>query len=297
MKSSPWRILAIISVCMLVSTPGCLSWDPGWEQVRDTETRVITRALPAKVADLENRAGSAETLRELLTALEDIVKTDPGNKQALEKLGTYYTLMGYGYSGTKSEKQSNYTKGMQYCERVMYGNPDFKARIQKGENVWDAGGVLTKNELYSLYFWYIAVGSMWRECLGAPAKILNIQWPRRAGRVLEAMTKIDPDFRYGSIQFVWANYYAAVPGFMGGDLKKSEDYFNKAIAAGPQMIQFLTGRARYLQTQKKDRDAFIADLKAAIAIAPEKSKPLEYAWAVFHINDARKMLAEVDKYF
>ena len=36
------------------------------------------------------------------------------------------------------------------------------------------------------------------------------------------MTAIQPDWSNGRIHMAWGNYYSVVPGFLGGDIKKSE---------------------------------------------------------------------------
>ncbi|PKL39912.1 MAG: hypothetical protein CVV44_06735 [Spirochaetae bacterium HGW-Spirochaetae-1] len=290
----------LVTVFLLLSLPllkGCISWEPGWKQASQAEVKGDAAALLVKAKTLEKDADSAEKVGQLVAALEDVIAVDPGNYEALNMLASNCMLIAYGYSQDTDDKEKYYMKAIGYSERGLYLNKDFRALVDKGEKTWEASRVLTKKEMYALYFWYLALGNWWTECLSAPAKLVNLAWPGRVKTVLENMTKIDPDFRRGCIDFSWGAYYAILPGYMGGDIDKADEYFNKALKTGPRMTQFWTGRARYLQTKKKDRQAFIADLERAKSIDPRNADELEYPWAVYHVANAKEMLADVDRYF
>jgi len=297
MKRSIWFSSAVCVSVFLAGLAGCISWEPGWEQARKAEAKGDAAALLEKAQVLEKDADSAGKVRKLVAALEDVIAVDPINYEALNMLGSNCMLMAWGYSNDTDEKEKYYLKSIRYCERVMYQNKDFRGLVDRGEKTWEASRVLTKKEMYALYFWYLSLGQWWNECLSAPAKLVNIAWPGRVKTVLENMTKIEPDFRRGCIDYSWAAYYAILPGLMGGDLEKSEEYFDRALKAGPKMLNFWTGRAQYLQTKKNDRRAFIADLERAKAIGPRDPETLEYPWAVYHVSKAKDMLANIDSYF
>ena len=63
------------------------------------------------------------------------------------------------------------------------------------------------------------------------------------------------------------------------------------------MISFYEAMAKELRTRMKDRKGFIEDLHHAIAIEPRKADTLEYPWAVWHRESAKRLLGDVDKYF
>ena len=294
MKSSGFNVICIVGI--LVSfMAGCIAWEPGWKQAQAPAVKGDVKALIGKAKKLESEADSREKLSQLITALEDVLKADPRNQQALQDLGSYCYLMGYGYGNDKGEKVENYRKALQYCERSMYRDPDFKALVDKGEEVWNACRVLKKDNMRAIYFYYMAAGNWWVECLGPLEKMVSFFWIGRGKKLLEYMTAIDPQWGYGRVYFAWACLYTVSPGFLGGDMKKADEYFNKALALGPHMNVFYGTRARYYQVKMKDRKAFSGDLHHALAIDPRKMD--EYPWAVWYHVKSVEMLKDIDKYF
>ena len=287
-------MLCVLTLAALAS--GCLSWDSGWTQAGKSGTGGDVRTLLDKAAVLERDADSDGKVKQLIAVYEDVLKADPENRKALDELGALYMLLGYGYDKSRDEKETHYRKALQYCERRMYLNNKFRELVDGGEDTWDAAGELSKDEMYALYFWYLSVGNYWLDCFSTPAKVLNASWTGRANRVLKHINDIDPDFHHGAVAYMWAVYYASIPGIMGRDLERSVEYFNSALQKGPTMTNFLVGRAKYLHTKKNDRDAFMADINRVLSIDPVKV-PMIYPWAVYHYNDAKKMRAEVDRYF
>jgi hypothetical protein len=192
--------------------------------------------------------------------------------------------------------RNNLMRSIACSELAMYTNPEFKKLADKGENVWQACSVLTEREMNAMYHWYLASGYLLskRNLVG---QLINIRWSGRITSVLERMTAIDTAWNSGSVHLCCAVYYAVLPAFLGGDVKKAEAYFDKALHAGPHMISFYETRAKELRIRMKDRRGFVEDLHHAIAIDPRKADTLEYPWAVWHRENAKRLLGDVDKYF
>ncbi|MBP7736232.1 MAG: hypothetical protein KA369_09695 [Spirochaetes bacterium] len=289
--------IAIFIGILLPFLSGCISWEPGWKLAKAAAVKGDVKILMEKAGKLEGEADSGEKLRQLIRALEEVLKADPENREALHDLGCYQFLLGYAYCDNLDEKKENYRKAIQYNERALYGDPDFKALVDKGEPVWDACRVIKKDNMRALYFWYMAVGNWWTDCLGPCAKLANFYWIGRAKTTLEHMLKIYPQWGSGRVYFAWACMYTVSPGILGGDMKKAEEYFKKAFDLGPHMSVFYASRARYYQTKLKDRKAFSGDLHHAIAIDPRKADALEYPWAAWYHVNAAQMLKDTDTYF
>jgi len=286
----------LIVILITLSLPGCLSWKVGWQQPAAPAGQGNVVALLDKAKSQANQADSRDKVLEAIKTYEHVLKIDPENYEALVNLGSYYFLVGYGYTDNRGEKKKYYMEAIKCCEKALYTNSDFKARVDKGEGVWDAAGVLSKREMQALYFWYLSVGNTWNDCLNGVEKMFAFHWAGRAKKILPVMMNIDPEWYGGSPYFSYAAYYAVLPSILGGDLKKAEDYFNKAITVGPNKLNFVTGRARYLHTKKGDRAAFEKDLKWVLE-QPEQQPGDDYPWRVYQQNDARRMLANIDEYF
>lgn len=289
---SPLILIALISF-----TTGCLSWEAGWKTVPASSGKGDVNMLIEKAKKLIDDADSREKIQKIIDTCEDALKIDPNNLTAIEGAGTAYYIMGYCYNDTVSDKKASYIKAVQYAERHMYANPEFKTLVDKGEPVWEACRALGKNEMNAMTVWYQALGSYWTECMGPIAKAVNFYWTGRANKVLQRMTDVAPDWLSGNAYFCWAAYYSIAPGILGGDMKKAEENFNKSLELGPRMTNVYTGRALYYRTKMNDRKGFIEDLEKAIAIDPHHADSLIYPWAIWHQRKAKEMIKDVDKYF
>jgi hypothetical protein len=296
MKSFKFYIPLCIGILLFIMS-GCIAWDPGWKLAQSPAVKGDVNVLMEKAKKLSGEADSKEKLQNYIAALEEALKADPGNQKILTDLGNFCYLMAYAYCNDIAEKKKNLVKALQYNEMVMYRNPEFKALVDKGEPVWEACRVLKKENMSAIYFWYLSIGVYWNDCLGSCGKILNFFWVGRGKQVLEHMTKIDPAWGNGRIDFVWGLFYTISPGMMGGDMKKAADHFSKAIVQGPHMTNFYTARAEYFQVKQKDRKAFSGDLHHALAIDPRKADTLEYPWAVWYHVKSIEMLKDIDRYF
>jgi tetratricopeptide (TPR) repeat protein len=254
-------------------------------------------ALLAKAKILEATADSKEKVQQMIAAYEDVLKIDPQNLQAFTSLGQYYFMMAYAYSEYRKDKKTNYLKALQYNEKVLYIDPEFKLLADKGEKIWEACRVIKKDKIGAMYFWYLSLGNCWNECFNTLERLCTIFWAGRNKKMLDRMEELDPQWGSGRIYFALAAYYTITPGMFGGDMKKAEDYFNKALALGPHMSNFYYARALYYQTKKKDRNGFIADLHHTLAIDPRQADTLPYPWAVWYQVKAKQLLKDTNKYF
>jgi len=110
------------------------------------------------------------------------------------------------------------------------------------------------------------------------------------------MHEIDLTWAGGHPYYAWGYYYLNIPRFMGGSLKKAEEFIDKAVEAGPKWLYARWGRAKYLYTRKKDKEAFREDMEWVIAQdAREMDSP--YPANVHFQRDATTMLAHMNDYF
>jgi hypothetical protein len=241
-------------------------------------------------------ADTKAKLLDLLGMYEAILEVDPDNFEALWSLGRYNVVMVFGYTENQGEKEEHNLAAIKYCEQAMKTNEEFKALTDRGEPVGDACRVLSKREMAPLYYWYSGTGQYWKECLSFPKRMRNIHMARDIKKVMTRMLEIDPAWAGGHPYYAWGFYHATIPRLFGGDLKKSEGFFDKAVEAGPNWLYVRWGRAKYLYTRKKDREGFRRDLEWVVSQDPRKCDS-PYPANVHFQRDGKNMLMNIEDYF
>jgi tetratricopeptide (TPR) repeat protein len=285
----------LLTIVFLFSI-GCMSWEEGWKKIEEPSVEGNVSVLIARANKQMQEADSKEKLLQLIETYENVLKIEPRNFEALRRLGSFCFLIGYGYAESRDERETYCLKAIKYSEQVLYSNPDFKQLVDGGEKVWEACRVLSKREMDALWWWYLAAGAYWKECFSAVGRLVNFRWPLRIRKVLSTMMEIDPTWQNGSPYYAWANFYAVAPGFLGGDLKKAAEYYEKAVELGPNMLNFRRSRAWFLHIKTGDRKAFKEDMEWVIAQDPHKAG-LTYPWNAFIQRDAQRGLDTIDEYF
>lgn len=289
-------VLKFILPVLLFFFAGCISWDEGWKAKVQAGAKGDVNALLASAASLETTADSADRVNNLINAYEKVIAVDPGNYEALRKLGEFTHLYAYIYANDKKTKAEYYLKSLNYSERAMYTNPKFKAMADQGKQVWECADTLTMNEMEAMFYWYVAAGQYWTECFGTLSHLVNFRYPARGAIVLKRMSDIDPDWGYGRVHMAWGAAYAILPGFLGGDKGKSADEFAKSIKVAPEALVHYFVRARYLHVKNGDREAFRKDLEHVID-ADAKKTGHYYAWNAGYKKKAKELLAQIDELF
>jgi tetratricopeptide (TPR) repeat protein len=291
MKTIRSTILVALCGTVVIGLSGCVSWNQGWKGIKDTARKGDVSGLIAQANRQIADADSKEKLADLIRTYEQVLEIEPANYEALWSLGRYYMLMGGAYSDSLEIKKEYYIKAMQICERGMYTNSGFKKLVDEGVPVWDASSVLTIREIEAMDYWYSALGWYFSDCMNPVERILNARLAVRNKKMLDRMMAIDPAWGGGHPYCLMAGYYAVVPSFMGGDLKKSSEYFNKADGAGAGWLYVRFARAKFLHAKTGDREAFRKDLEWVLAQDPHLALS-PYPWNVYFQREAKKMLGQ-----
>lgn len=287
--------LNLLFSAVIITAAGCVSWNEGWKTGIQSPALGNVKELSASADALEKTADSGDNVKSIISAYEKVIAADPQNFDALNKISEYSFLYGYTYAADKKERGEYYFKAIKHSEQAMYTNPEFKKLADQGRPVWEAAEALTERELGPMYWWYVCIGLYWND-LNPVSRLANFYWPGRGKIFLERMTAIDPDWHQGRIHMSWGNYYSIVPGFLGGDIKKSEEKFSKAIQLGPDALVNFYNRAKYLDVKKADKEAFKKDLEYILSKDPKKSN-YSYHWTVAYQKMAKELLGETDKLF
>jgi len=273
-----------------------VSWEPGWKTKTEPAGTVDAKELFASAAALAKTADSTEKIMKAAAEYEKILMADPSNYDALVKASEFLYLNSYLYETDKEKKAEYYMKTIQYCERAMYTSPAFKKLADEGKQVWESLSALSPREMSAMFFWYVAAGQYWTECLNPVSKLVNIRLMGRAKAVLKRMTAIDPDARHGEIHMLWGATYAILPVIMGGDMKTAGDEFAKALKLDPDFINNYYLRAKYIHIKNGNRGAFEKDLQHVLSHDITKGN-FPYHWGAAYQFKARELLAKKGELF
>jgi len=290
------RFFCCIIIPSLFFLSSCMRWEEGWKQFKEpTKTGDVTEQVEKAKQQFEE-AETKEDVLEFIKTAESILEIDPYNYEALRGLGGWYYVFASLYTDNEEEKKKYYLDSIRYCEQGMYTNPQFRDLVDKGEQLWDACRVLSKREMPFMYYWYTSCGGYWLECLNPISRMIQLIHAGRTKKVLARMMEIDPAWAGGHPYCASALGYAALPRLLGGDLEKAEEFFDKAIEAGPNWLYIKFARATVLYTKTKDKEAFKRDLEWVLAQDPHKADS-PYPANVWFQAEAKEMLANIDEYF
>lgn len=290
---STTKRFALASALML---SGCTSWTPGWVGAPPAAAQPLqSEALRLTDARFEN-ADTAEKLREVIAAYDEILNHDPSNTHALTQLAEANILYGAAYARDRAEKAAAYRSGIRFAERAMTANPEFRVRVAAGASVGEAAATLGVNDIRPMLFWATGVSYYFKETLSGFGRLTHARWMLQTREVMELMMALAPDYEGGTVPFSLAIYRIGSPPGAGRDLKKAAQLLDQAIAVSPGSLLPRWGRAKYLHVRKGDRDAFRRDLEWVLAQDP-RATGSSYRWNVYFQRDAKAMLDDIEQYF
>lgn len=290
-------LVVFIVVVLVAALAGCVSWKPGWETVTTPAgevRRMETLLAAADAAALE--ADSREDLEEAIELYQQVLVENPEDPTALVRLSEYATLLAAAYTDGRKDKARLYIDAVQYAERALFTNSEFRAHIEAGEGRDKASEALGENDMYAMHFWVTALSYYFKECLNPIRFPFNMKWMKRNTAFMTRMQEIDAEFEDGALYFAWGIYYLALPKVAGGNRDQARINLEKAVEVAPDSLLPRWGRAKYFHVKLDDREGFIEDLEWVLDQDPRQATS-PYPWNVYFQRDARAMLDRVDRYF
>lgn len=286
------RMIAItLSLLAFSMFGGCaMQREPVWQQAGIDRPTERTDTLFTAARNCFANAGDGAAVDDCIALHEAVLKDNPGHYQARVNAASLYILKGTAYTKSSSEKSRLYALAMTYTELAMYTNPVFKARVDAGQQPWEAADTLGAAETEAMFFWVTALQYEFKEGMSLPSKIVNLEWLQRGLIFLDRIEKVAPEYGGGSVEFAKAICYTALPSSRGGSEAKGEEYVQKAIARGRDGWLFPRwARGKYFLPHKGEQDAAAADLKWVAAQDPAAFRD-PYPWRVHFQHDARQRL-------
>lgn len=207
-------------------------------------------------------------------------------------LARSHFFMGDAYAVTPEEKGPIFEKGVTWGERAMGADPEFKARVDKGEKPADALSALQKDDQMAIY-WTAASLGKWARLQGFTT---IVKYKSYIAKLMTRCTELDETAFWGGPVRYWGGFYSVAPAFAGGDMTKSKEYFERAKTMFPENLTTYVLYADTYATKAQDRELFKQLLDHVIAAdsggIPELQPEFE--------NEKRKakdLLARIDELF
>lgn len=273
------------------------------EAKKKVDPPVVTEVPAAAVTDVAAARTQAEQLwalrgdqaklREALTAYEAVLAASPGDRDALYHLLRGYYFLGDGHLTEKTEKLDVWAKAIEYGNQCLATNTEYAGLLAKGdEDPASATRVLTKDDVPCIYWTSSALGK-WAKATGM---MLTLKHLPTVKAYMTKVGELEPGHYYDGPNRYWGAYYAAIPSFMGQDLNKSKEHFDKALAAHPAFLGTHVLLAAEWAVKKQDRATFQKELEWVIAadatVLPDVQPEMEAAQ-----RQAKALLAAIDDNF
>ena len=259
-----------------------------------------TAILLEEVARSSNKQSDLRMIREGMPAylmlMDGMIEALPDNEQLLIAAAQGYSSFASAFVEDQDKDYANllFAKGRQYALRSLeirglrepLRSPldDFKEGL-KG---------LGKKEVPYI-FWGATCWANWislnLDSIEALAELPRVDWMMK--RVLE----LDEGFYYGGPHLFMGIWYASKPKIAGGDLKKAQGHFLKALDLGHgKFLMAYIYYANYYARQALDKDLFISTLQKVLEIPIDISSDLTLLNTVAK-KKAKELLSRTEEYF
>jgi hypothetical protein len=186
-------------------------------------------------------------------------------------------------------------RAKQYALKALEMTPPFKGALGKPLEVFQERLKQTDKKQVPTLFW---VGNIWAGWIASSnegaAAMADLPWVEA---LMEKVMELDPGFYYGGPHLFKAILLSARPEQFGGNLKKAQEHFQKALDYSQGKF-FMTDvyYAEYYARQTLNRDLFVSTLKRVLETSARVEPDLTLANTLAQ-RKARKLMAQVDEFF
>ncbi len=238
--------------------PACAEITANFGKVDIGPSPTYTDALEAKDA-LWARRGTKAGLEEAIAAYEKAAVAHPADGPLLVLLARAYYVLGDGYTDDPEEKMKIFQKGMDWGKKAMKATGGMRAWEEK-VGPTDVVTGASEVDLASAY-WYATNLGKWARAKGFGTVVAK---KNEIAKILTWVVQADEKFYHGAPRRYWGSFYSVAPAFAGGDLNKSKENFEKAIAIAPDMLSSYVLFSDTYATKAQDRNLFLTNLEKVI---------------------------------
>jgi hypothetical protein len=292
MKGLQNRTLFFFFLCLLFLLPACLP--------NKKVTVGATATLLEEVARASYGQSDLKILREGMPAylmlIDGMIQAVPDNERLLIAAAQSYSSFASLFVEDQDKEYANllYHRGKQYALRSLEMR-GFKEPLQRPfDNFREGLKGLGKKEVPYL-FWAATCWANWiRLNLDSMEAISELP---RVESLMKRALELDEGFYYGGPHLFMGIWFASRPKIAGGDLKKAQGHFLKALDLGQgKFLMAYIYYAKYYARKMMDKDLFTSTLQKVLETPAETSPDLVLLNTVAK-QQAKELLSRVGEYF
>jgi hypothetical protein len=292
MKGFQNRTRIFFFLCLLFFLSACLP--------NKKLTVGATAMLLEEVARSSSKQSDLRILREGMPAylmlIDGMIEAWPDNEQLLISAAQSYSSFASLFVEDQDKEYANllYGRGKQYALRSLERR-GFKEPLQRPSDDFKEGlKSLGKKDVPTI-FWAATCWANWirlnLDSMEALSELPRVEWMMK--RVLE----IDEGFYYGGPHLFMGIWFASRPKIAGGDLKKAQEHFLRALDLGKgKFLMAYVYYANYYARKIMDKELFTSTLQKVLETPADTSPDLVLLNTVAK-KQAKDLLSHVGEYF
>ena len=292
MKGFHHRTWIFLFLCLLFLLPACLP--------NKKLTVGATATLLEEVARASYRQSDLRILREGMPAylmlIDGMVQAVPDNEQLLISAAQSYSSFASLFVEDQDKEYANllYERGKQYALRSLEMR-GFKEPLQRPFDDFKEGLKRLGKKDVPYIFWAATCWVNWiRLNLDSIEAISELP---RVESLMKRALELDEGFYYGGPHLFMGIWFASRPKIVGGDLKKAQEHFLKALDLGQgKFLMAYVYYANYYARKITDKDLFTSTLQKVLETPAETSPDLVLLNTVAK-KQAKELLSHVGEYF
>jgi hypothetical protein len=292
MKGFHHRTWIFLFLCLLFFLSSCLP--------NKKLTVGATATLLEEVARASYRQSDLRILREGMPAylmlIDGMVQAVPDNEQLLIAAAQSYSSFASIFVEGQDKEYANllYERGKQYALRSLEMR-GFKEPLQRPFDDFKEGLKRLGKKDVPYIFWAATCWVNWiRLNLDSIEAISELP---RVESLMKRALELDEGFYYGGPHLFMGIWFASRPKIAGGDLKKAQEHFLKALDLGQgKFLMAYVYYANYYARKIMDKDLFTSTLQKVLETPAETSPDLVLLNTVAK-KQAKELLSHVGEYF
>jgi len=179
-----------------------------------------------------------------------------------------YSLLADGHIRKDNNRELlllTFQKGIDRALQAMkITSPEFAAEVGTGAKIEDVAHLIPQKGQPAMYWWAVNLGRY------ASAKDFTTLLYHKASiyGIMQQVLKLDETYYYGAPHRYFGAYYAKAPAWAGGNMSKSKEHFDKALALAPTYLSTKILYAQYYAIKTEDKELFLRLLNSVLATDP-----------------------------